>query len=245
MADREFFNTKDEFIDELVYKTTRRFPSLYPNGKQDLLQGANILDRLAMESTIYGDFNLQSAQRCLITSQDSELIISRGEHPNLDRDEYLALILYDRSVNGANGQQAEALHKSICNHRDSLYINQGEEYSKLLIQKAGLLKDENMPYGVRISVLPGITQVFASDILNYQGHYLTFDQALNNGLPTRTATLKGGKRRFITPTLGDNGLRVLVRQSLKDNLNLNASESALNSKKGTTTFIKKRYNLLF
>ena len=239
MKQRQLIRTKDEFIDELVYKTIRRFPSLYHNGKQDLLQGTNILDRLAMESTIYSDFNLQSARRELISPQDSELLISRGEHPNLDRDEYLALVLYDRSVNGANEQQAEALHKSICDHRDSLYINQGEEYSKLLIQRAGLLKDENMPYGVRIRVLPGITRVFPSDILNYQGHYLTFDQALNHGLPTRTATLKGGKRRFVTPTLGDNGLRVLVRQSLKDNLNLNASESVLNSKKGTTTFIKK------
>lgn len=235
--------SKDEFTEELTQKFIEKFPTLVRGQRRNLsvLHKFDILDRLGIETVIYNDTNLQSARRFMITPLDSEILLQQHLLPGRYR-EYLALILYDRSDAGANEPQAEALYQDLRQYRDLLGLNVDDLNNRLLIQRAGLVYDEKMQYGVRPSVLPGLTQVFVPDVLNsgYVSHvpsHFTFNTGVDHGLPHKFDYIRSSQRILRLPTAGDTGLRVLTR--LSDN-NLDATVSDLRThKKGKITFVNK------
>jgi len=238
--------TKDEFTEELTQKFIEKFPTLVRGQRRNskVLHKFDILDRLGIETVIYDDLNLQSARRFMITPLDSEILLQRHLLPGRYR-EYLALLLYDRSSGGANEPHAEALYQDVKQYRSSLGLSVDDLNSRLLIQRAGLTYDGNMPYGVRPSILPGVTQIFTPEVLN-SGHVpaeFTFNIGIDHGLPHKFDYIRSSQRILRLPFAGDTGLRVLTR--LSDN-NLDATVTDLRTnKKGKITFVHKDSNGIF
>ena len=72
-----------------------------------------------------------------------------------------------------------------------------------------------MPHGVKPIIIPGITQVYAHEILNRTGENHTFEYGLDRGLPA-VSEIGSGNRTIYMPS-GDNiGLCVLYRDWVLD-----------------------------
>ena len=235
----EVITTKDEFQEELTAKFKETFPSLVkgPRKNAKVLHKFDMLDRLGIETVIYNSPHLESAQRFPITQLDSEILIQNNQ--SINYREYLALILYDRSLGGANELQAEALYQDLLQNRENLNLGIYDLHSRLLIQRAGLTYDGNMPYGIRPTILLGVTQVFSPEVLNSANVplYFPFILGTDKGLPKKLHYLTDSKRILHLPSIGDRGLRVLTRLSNND---LDAAVKDLRSnEKGKITFVNK------
>ena len=122
--------------------------------------------------------------------------------------EDLALLLYD--TNGNNSQEAQALKESIIQHRTDLGLSQSDLEKRLVVVSAGGEVDSDMPHGVKPIIIPGITQVYAHEILDKTGENHKFEYGLDRGLPA-VSEIGNGDRTLYMPS-GDNiGLRVLYR----------------------------------
>ena len=201
-----------EFFQELITKVNEVYAGTkaeIPLGKSGEVQG-HIIKRMALISTIVNDSNLKSHGFYPITPIQDELLLKAGKLQ--DPSEYwedLALILYD--TNGTNQKEATALKESIGNHRTDLGLSESDLEKRLVVVSAGGEVDLSMSYGVKPIIIPGITQVYTSEILDKTGDSHKFEYGLDNGLPVVSEIGNGNRTLYMPSANKDIGLRVLYR----------------------------------
>jgi hypothetical protein len=220
-----------DFFQELIAKSNERFKgtkaeiSIEDEGEVKYM---NIIKKLGLVTTIYQNPQLKSHCFLPITPAQSEALLKKGKLTTPeDNWEDLALILYDKSQNGENPREAQALYNSLRNHRQELGLSQSDLEHKLIVVNAGLEKDDESDYGVKPIVIPGLTQAYIHEVLEKVGEEdLNFDgYGLNGGLPMINQLGEDGDRVLYMPDVTeDMGLRVLYRNG---SLSLNARNEYL------------------
>ena len=200
------------YFQELISKVNERFSGTraeIPAGTSGEVQNMYAIKRMALVSTITNNPSLQGQGFYPITPMQSESLLKAGKFPDSSKYwEDLALLLYD--TNGENQKESQALKESIVQHRTDLGLSQSDLERRLVIVNAGGEINSDMPHGVKPIIIPGITQVYAHDILDKIGENHKFEYGLDRGLPT-VSEIGNGDRTLYMPS-GDNiGLYVLYR----------------------------------
>jgi len=206
--------TYGAYFQELISKTNERFSGTraeLPIGTSGEVQNMYAIKRMALVSTIVNNPSLQGQGFYPITPMQDEFLLKAGKLPNPSGYwEDLALLLYD--TNGTNPKEAQALKESIIQHRTDLGLSQNDLEKKLVIVSAGGEVNSSMPHGVKPIIIPGITQVYAHEILNKTGENHKFDgYGLNGGLPLLNQLGKGSRTLYMPNETEYIGLRVLCR----------------------------------
>ena len=206
----------DDFGRELIKKSNELFQGTkaeIPIGKaQEEVPNMYILKRLALITAIYTNQQLKSTGLMPIAPLQSEQLLKQGKLPKDPKTywEDLSLILYDRSENGENPKEAQALYESLKNHILDLRLSASDLESRLLIINSGIEKDQDMPHGVKPIVLPGFTQVYLHETLKRKGDH-KFEYGLEHGLPSISELGTGSRILCMPPENKDIGLKVLSR----------------------------------
>ena len=200
------------YFQELIAKVNEKFSGTraeLPIGTSGEVQNMYAIKRMALVSTITNNPSLQSQGFYPITPMQDETLLKAGKLPNPSGYwEDLALLFYD--TNGNNPQEAQALKEAISRHKTDLGLNQSDLEKRLVIVNPGAEVDSSMPHGVKPIIIPGVTQVYAHEILNRTGENHKFEYGLDRGLPA-VSEIGNGNRTLYMPS-GDNiGLRVLYR----------------------------------
>ena len=209
-----------QFFQELFAKSNTIYSGTaaeIPTGTSGEIQ-CHLIKRLGLITTIYNNPQLKSANLYPITPVQSESLLKDGELTNPeDNWEDFGIVLYDKSQNGYNPKEAQAIYDSLRDHRQDLGLSQSDLENKLIIVNAGAEVDSSMPHGVKPIVLPGLTQVYQHEVLDSVGEEPDFDgYGLNGGLPLLNQ-LGGGDRTLYMPDETENiGLRVLFRDGVLD-----------------------------
>ncbi len=222
----------NDFGIEAIIKSNEKFSGtnaeidLNNYTKGSIVQNMYMLKRAALATAIYNDKTLQSEGLWPITPLQSELFLKNDSLQGVwGYLEDLGLLLYDlRGVNFGGARFLSALFKDINRYKRGFGLSPSDLCSRLVIANAGLEKEPSMPYGVRFTVLPGITQVYPHEILwrTFQNH--KFNYGLEGGLP-KLDEVGEGERSLNMPAANYNiGMRLLVRN--KDE-SLEAWEGAL------------------
>ena len=201
-----------DYFQELISKVNEKFNGTraeLPTGTSGEVQNMYAIKRMVLVSTIANNPTLQSQGFYPITPMQDESLLKAGKLPDPSKYwEDLALLLYD--TNGNNSQEAQALKESIIQHRTDLGLSQSDLEKRLVVVSAGGEVDSDMPHGVKPIIIPGITQVYAHEILDKTGENHKFEYGLDRGLPA-VSEIGNGDRTLYMPS-GDNiGLRVLFR----------------------------------
>jgi hypothetical protein len=201
-----------DYFQELITKTNEVYSGTraeIPVGSSGEVQNMYAIKRMALVSTIANNPSLRGQGFYPITPMQDEYLLKEGKLPDPSRYwEDLALLLYD--TNGNNQKESQALKESIIQHRTDLGLSQNDLEKRLVIVGAGGEMDSSMPHGVKPIIIPGITQVYAHDILNKTGENHKFEYGLDRGLPAVGET-GSGDRTLYMPSGDDIGLRVLCR----------------------------------
>ncbi len=213
-----------DFFQELITKANAGYAGTsaeIPTGTTGEVQG-HLIKRMGLISTIADDPNLRSANLLPITATQSEHLLKNGKLPNSDSTwEDFGMVLYDRSQNGCNPQESQALYDSLMVHRTDLGLSKTDLENRFVVVNPGAEIDSSMPYGVKPIIIPGITQVYQHEVLEKVGEdSVIFDgYGLSGGLPL-LSQLGSGSRTLYMPGGTENiGLRLLFRYR---SLNLNA-----------------------
>ncbi len=214
-----------DYFQELIAKVNEVYSGTkaeIPTGSSGEIQG-HLIKRLALVSTIANDSNLQSQGFYPITPIQGESLLKAGKLPDPSKYwEDLALLLYD--VNGENQKEAQSLKESIIRHRTDLGLSQSDLEKRLVVVNAGGEPDQNMNYGVKPIIIPGITLVYPHEILEKVGEDLSFDgYGLNGGLPLLNQLGSGSRTLYMPDETEDIGLRVLCRYWILDLSSRNSS----------------------
>ncbi|MAG02068.1 hypothetical protein CMI42_01920, partial [Candidatus Pacearchaeota archaeon] len=204
--------THGAYFQELIAKVNEVYSGTraeIPTGTSGEVQNMYAIKRMALVSTIANNPSLQGQGFYPITPMQDESLLKAGKLPDPSKYwEDLALLLYD--TNGNNPQEAQALKESIIQHRTDLGLSQNDLEKKLVVVSAGGEVDSDMSYGVKPIIVPGITQVYAHEILDKTGENHKFEYGLDRGFPA-VSEIGNGDRTLYMPS-GDNiGLRVLFR----------------------------------
>ncbi|MBU0894264.1 MAG: hypothetical protein KKF48_02195 [Nanoarchaeota archaeon] len=201
-----------DYFQELISKVNERFGGTraeIPTGTSGEVQNMYAIKRMALVSAIVNNPSLQGQEFYPITPMQDEFLLKASKLPDPSKYwEDLALLLYD--TNGNNPKEAQALKESIVQHRIDLGLSRNDLEKRLIIVGAGGEVDLSMPHGVKPIIIPGITQVYAHEILNRIGENHKFEYGLDRGLPT-FSEIGNGTRTLYMPSGDDIGLRVLYR----------------------------------
>ena len=201
-----------DYFQELISKVNERFSGTraeIPAGNSGEVQNMYAIKRMALVSVIADNSSLQGQGFYPITPMQDESLLKAGKLPEPGRYwENLALLLYD--TNGENQKESEALKENIIQHRSDLGLSQDDLEKRLVVVNAGAVPDQDMNYGVKPVIVPGVTLVYPHEILNRTGENHTFEYGLDKGLPA-VSEIGNGDRTLYMPS-GDNiGLRALYR----------------------------------
>ncbi len=205
----------DAFGRELVRKVNEKFRGTKAEMDQELkkdqlIHSIYLLRRLALVTLLYENPALRRIA-FPISPLQSERFMQQNRMPKDDEDldytENLALVLYDKE--GANHMEARYLYESIKEHRQALGLSIDLE-QRLLVVDAGLEVDDSFPHKIKPKVLPGITKVFAPEILKMAGRSDDphFSYGLDNGLPSLSQLR--GDRTLVLPISFDKPMRLQV-----------------------------------
>ena len=204
-----------DFFQELISKVNAiysRTGAKIPAGTNGEIQG-HLIKRMALISTIANDSNLRSAGLHPITATQSEYLLKEGKLTNpKDNWEDFGMVLYDRSQNGYNLKEAQALYDSLKAHRQDLSLTESDLENRLIVVNPGAEVDSSMPHGVKPIIIPGITQVYQHEVLEKVGEDPNFDgYGLEGGLPLLNQLGSGSRTLYMPDETEDIGLRVLFR----------------------------------
>jgi len=218
--DNSFILTYDDFGKELIRKNNERFSGTKAKIDLEDAQGNPLtgevenfywIKRGGSTTTIYNDNQLQKYGFFPITPLESEVLLKEGKLPKPEEYwEDLGLILFDRSSEGKNPREANALYESLKQNKDQLGLKKSDLEEKLLVVNAGIEKDSDMPHGVKPMVLLGLTEVYMPEVLKNIGKNSNFEYGLEHGLPA-VRGLGKGERTLYMPSGSDIGLRVFCR----------------------------------
>ncbi|MFH1802510.1 MAG: hypothetical protein ABH864_03590 [archaeon] len=204
--------THETFAQELIAKSNETFKGTkaeIPAGTQGEITNMYIAKRMALVSTIANNQNLRSAGLWPVTASQSEALLKAGKLVNPTSNwEDLTLLIY--STNGKNQKEALALIESIKRNRSDLGLSESDLEKRLVVVNPGGVPDQNMSYGVKPIVIPGVTLVYLHEILDKTGVNHTFEYGLSGGLP-KEGEIGQGSRTLYMPSGDDIGLRVLYR----------------------------------
>lgn len=213
-----------EFFMELIYRLNEKFrgtkveiPLIDKKGNSltGEVEHMNILHRMAIFSTIFGNLSLRQYHLLPITPAQSEYFIKNKKLKNSCHNyEDLALLLYDTNPQGVNSEESQALKEEISRHRIELCLSNSHLEERLVIINAGIEKDSSMPHGLKPIVIPEVTLVYPHEILNETEKSYTFEYALEDGLPLLSQT-GIGERILTLPKEKYPGLRTLFRSEEK------------------------------
>ena len=215
-----------EFTQELIAKSNELFAGTraeIPTGNSGEVKNMYIAKRMALVTAIARRPSLRNYGLLPITPMQDECLLKEGRLQNPSKFwEDLGLILYD--TNGENQNESKFLKESIKQHKVELGLNNDDLERRLIIVNPGAEVDKGMTYRIKPIVVPGITQVYAHDILNKTGENHIFEYGLDRGLPA-IGEIGRGKRTLYMPSANQNiGLRVLYRGRV---LNLDAGDRDL------------------
>ncbi len=204
-----------DFFQELITKANAVYSKTeakIPAGKSGEIQG-HLIKRMGLISTIANDSSLRSVGLYPITATQSEYLLKEGKLTNPeDSWEDFGMVLYDRSQNGYNPKEAQAIYDSLKVHRTDLSLSESDLENRLIIVNPGAEVDSNMPRGVKPIIIPGITQVYQHEVLEKVGENSSFDgYGLNGGLPFINQLGSGSRTLSMPDETEDIGLRVLYR----------------------------------
>lgn len=203
------------FAQELISKHNKVYSGTgaeIPAGSSGEIQG-HLIKRLGLITTIYNNSQLKSANLWPITPSQSEVLL-RDEKLTKPEDNWedLGMILYDKTEDGENPKEAQALYESLIKYRQDLKLSQRDLENKLIVVNAGAEVDSSMPYGIKPIVLPGLTQVYSHEVLEKVGEDPDFDgYGLNGGLPLLNQLGSGSRTLYMPDETENIGLRVLFR----------------------------------
>ena len=201
------------YFQELISKVNEIYSGTMaelPTGTSGEVQNMYAIKRMALVSTIVNNSRLQGQGFYPITPMQNESLLKAGKLPNPGVYwEDLALLLYDTS--GNNPKEAQALKEGIIQHRTDLGLSQSDLEKRLVIVSAGGEVDSSMPHGVKPIIIPGITQVYAHEILNKTGENHKFEYGLDKGLPAVSEIGSGSRTLYMPDETSDIGLRLLYR----------------------------------
>ena len=205
----------EQFSQELIAKTNETYSGTgakIPTGTSGEIQG-HLIKRMGLISTIANDSSLRSVGLYPITATQSEHLLQAGKLTNpRDNWEDFGMVLYDRSQNGYNPKEAQALYDSLKVHRQDLSLSESDLKNRLIVVNPGAEVDLNMPHGVKPIIIPGITQVYQHEVLEKVGENSLFDgYGLNGGLPLLNQLGSGSRTLYMPDETKDIGLRVLYR----------------------------------
>ena len=204
-----------DFFQELISKAN----AVYSGTNAKIRTGTsgeipgNLIRRMGLISTIANDSNLRRYNLWPITATQSEYLLQAGNLTNLkDNWEDFGMVLYDRSQNGYNPKEAQAIYDSLKIHRQDLSLSESDLENKLIIVNPGAEVDSSMPHGVKPIIIPGITQVYQHEVLEKVGKNSSFDgYGLNGGLPLFDQLGSGSRTLYVLDETSEIGLRVLCR----------------------------------
>ena len=204
-----------QFFQELITKANAVYSGTgaeIPAGTSGEIQG-HLIKRMGLISTIANDSNLRSAGLHPITSTQSEYLLKEGKLTNPGSNwEDFGMVLYDRSSDGENPQEAQEIYDSLKAHRTDLSLSESDLENRLIIVNPGAEVDSNMPHGVKPIIIPGITQVYQHEVLEKVGEDPSFDgYGLEGGLPLLNQLGSGSRTLYMPDETEDIGLRVLYR----------------------------------
>ena len=161
-----------DFFQELVTKAN----AIYSGTKAEIPVGtsgeiqAHLIIRMGLISTIANDSHLKSAGLHPITATQSEYLFKKGRLTNPGSYwEDFGMVLYDRSLDGENPKEAQAIYDSLKAHRIDLSLSENDLENRLIIVNPGAKIDSSMPHGVKPIIIPGITQVYQHEVLEKVG----------------------------------------------------------------------------
>ena len=204
-----------QFFQELISKVNAVYPGTgaeIPTGTSGEIQG-HLIKRMGLISTIANDSNLRSAGLYPITATQSEHLLQAGKLTNPQNNwEDFGMVLYDRSSDGENPQEAQALYDSLKSHRQELGLSESDLENRLIVVNPGAEVDSGMPQGVKPIIIPGITQVYQHEVLEKVGEEPNFDgYGLTGGLPLLNQLGSGSRTLYMPDETEDIGLRALYR----------------------------------
>jgi len=207
----------EDYFQELISKVNERFSGTraeIPAGTSGEVQNMYAVKRMALVSVIADNPSLQGQGFYPITPMQDESLLKAEKLPEPSRYwEDLALLLYD--TNGENQKESEALKESIIQHRSDLGLSPDDLEKRLVVVNAGGVPDQDMNYGVKPIIVPGVTLVYPHEILNRTGENHKFEYGLDRGLPA-VSEIGNGDRTLYMPS-GDNiGLCALYRNRVLD-----------------------------
>jgi len=209
--------THGAYFQELISKVNEVYSGTraeIPTGTSGEVQNMYAIKRMALVSTIANNPSLQGQGFYPITPMQDESLLKNGKLPNPSGYwEDLALLLYD--TNGKNPQEAQALKESIIQYRTDLALSESDLEKRLVVVSAGGEVDSSMPHGVKPIVIPGITQVYAHEILDKTGENHKFEHGLDRGLPAVSEIGSGPRTLYMPDETSDIGLRVLFRDGVR------------------------------
>jgi len=205
-----------QFFQELIAKNNEVFAGTkaeIPTGSSGEVKYMQIMKRAGLITSVYNDSQLRSMNLYPITPAQSEHLLKAGNLPTPgDNWEDLALVLYDKSQEGENPREAQAIYESLKKHRQDLGLSNSDLENRLIIVNPGIEKDSGSNYGVKPIILPGLTQVYTHESLSKVGEDSNFDgHGLNGGLPLLNQLGKGNRTLYMPDETEDIGLRVLYR----------------------------------
>ena len=209
-----------QFFQELISKVNEVYSGTgaeIPTGTSGEIEGP-LIKRMGLISTIANDSSLRSAGLYPITATQSEYLLKEGKLTNPGRNwEDFGMVLYDRSQSGYNPKEAQAIYDSLKAHRTDLSLSEGDLENRLIIVNPGAEVDLSMPHGVKPIIVPGITQVYAHEILEKVGKKPNFEgYGLDGGLPLLNQLGSGSRTLYMPNETSDIGLRVLFRVRGRD-----------------------------
>ena len=209
-----------DFFQELITKANAVYSGTgaeIPAGTSGEIQG-HLIKRMGLISTIANDSNLRSAGLHPITATQSEYLLKEGKLTTPeDNWEDFGMVLYDRSQNGYNPKEAQAIYDSLKAHRTDLGLSKSDLENRLIIVNPGAEIDSSMPHGVKPIIIPGITQVYQHEVLEKVGEDPNFDgYGLEGGLPLLNQLGSGSRTLYMLDETEDIGLRVLFRYGVLD-----------------------------
>jgi hypothetical protein len=239
----------DEFGKELVAKVNERFEgtdaSISIDEGINLREGEEItnfcdLHRFAMITAIYQDEHLKSMGRWPATPLECEEAIRDRKIPHEGKfHETLAFVYESLNDNrlGQNLLEAEAMKKELEIFSYDLVLLAEDFKKPLLIINAGLEKSDKSGYKVSPIILPGLTEVYKPDVLNYHGTH-SFEYGLDNGVPKVEDMGKGNR---LLELFKEWGLHVLYRNKM-GKLSQQNYLFATNRPESKITFIQRDHN---
>jgi len=204
-----------DYFQELISKVNAVYSGTgaeIPAGTSGEIQG-HLIKRMGLISTMANDSNLRSAGLYPITATQSEHLLQAGKLTNPeDNWEDFGMVLYDRSQNGYNSKEAQALYDSLKAHRTDLSLSESDLGNRLIVVNPGAEVDSSMPHGVKPIILPGLTQIYQHEVLEKVGEDPNFDgYGLNGGLPLLNQLGSGSRTLYMPDETEDIGLRALCR----------------------------------